>query len=297
MSGKTVLKAENISVSIGRKTILDSISFELEKGGIYALVGKNGAGKSTLIRALLGLEPNTKGSLELFGTDKLTQARKRVGAMLSADTLPLKKTGRRYLTELCMLVGCGYDEIERVSALTGAGSFLGQKTGSYSYGMKQRLSLAGALVGSPELVFLDEPFKGLDPEAAGQLQMTVSGLAREGVTAVITDHILSILLDLGCEFLVLDSGRLTHRLTCQQLEKDPLNVKRFTLGGGILTDEAFAVRYPEYCGIARGNYVDVIEPNGREVPDTLIEGCTSVERLTADREEMLIWHISGKDTL
>ena len=296
MAARNVLEAEHLSLELGRRRILDDISFSLEKGGIYALVGHNGAGKSTLIRGLLGLEPGLQGSLRLFGSDKPSEGRKRLGTMLSADRLPKSVTGRRYLTELCMLRGCDKKaETERVALLAGAKDFLDERISRCSYGMKQRISLAGALVGKPELVFLDEPFKGLDPEAAGQLRMTVSELAGEGVTTVITDHILSALLSLSCEFLVLRAGRLTHRLTCGELERDPLKVKRFHLGGGVLTDEAFAVRYPDWCGIAGGGYVDVIQPKGREVPDSLIGGCTSVELLTADREEMLIWYISGKD--
>ena len=298
MTGETVLRASGLTIDIGKKRVLDDIGFELKKGGIYAVVGHNGAGKSTLIRTLLGLEPKYGGSITLFGSEDLSAGRKRVGAMLSGDKLPPKQTGERYLREMCMLCGCGCDcgtEMSRVSALAGTDSFLGQKTGGYSYGMKQRLSLAGALVGSPDAVFLDEPFKGLDPEASGQLQMTVSALAREGVTIVVTDHILHTLIQLGCEFLVLNGGRLTHTLTCADLARDPLPVKRFTLGSRAMNDETFAERYPDFCGIARGSYVDVIVPKNRDVPDSLIEGCTEVTQHTADSEEMLIWYISGKD--
>ncbi len=290
---KSIVQADKVSLSIRGKTILDSVSFSVKKNDIFALIGHNGAGKSTLIRILLGLELDHKGKIMLFGSSELEKMRMNIGSALDMDNLVLdpKLKGIQYLREMCLLCGAPKSEADEAARLVGAESYAGNKIGTYSFGMKQRIAIAAALIGKPELLILDEPFNGIDPEGMKSMRMLIHSLNRSGVTILLTSHIIPELIKLATRFGVVHSGRYTHETDPGELSA--MNIKKYIYRTDDLDLAAHRIdnEYPTLFGIPTGSdRIGIIGETGEKLDSSFVYCGT--EKATA--EDILLWYMSGK---
>jgi len=217
MSGSDapVIQTYALSKRYRTTTAVDGISFRVEPGQVFGFLGPNGAGgKTTTIGLLLGIVTPTEGRFELFGgkrPSELHAARRRIGATLETPNFYPYLSGRDNLRIVANVKGSGADEIARVLDLVGLSRRAGQKFGGYSLGMKQRLALAATMLGDPELVMLDEPANGLDPEGMREIRRIIRGLAERGKTIFLSSHLLSEVERICTHVAIIQNGRIVRQ--------------------------------------------------------------------------------------
>ncbi len=217
-----MIETKNLNKKYGKFQALDNVSINLYKGDIYGLIGKNGAGKSTFFKVLMGLSLSTGGTIHIEGShtsNELNHARKNIGFMMGTNFFPYLN-GRENLEYFCKLKGIHDEkEIERVLTLVEMNG-VNKKYKAYSMGMKQRISIANALLGSPDIVILDEPINGLDPEGISDFRHIIQSLNQEeGITFIISSHILGELGLMANRFGFLHKGRLVEELDQKTLQE------------------------------------------------------------------------------
>ena len=192
-SGEPIIQTFGLSKRYRGTTAVDEISFRVEPGQVFGFLGPNGAGKTTTIGLLLGIITPTGGRFELFGGAsgaELHSARRRIGATLETPNFYPYLSGRDNLRIVANVKRRDSAEIDRVLDLVGLGRRAKQKFKAYSLGMKQRLALAATMLGDPELVILDEPANGLDPEGMREIREIIRGLGERGKTIFLSSHLL-----------------------------------------------------------------------------------------------------------
>lgn len=220
----TILRVNNLSKKYGSKTVLNNVSFSVEKGKIYGFIGENGAGKTTTIRALTGLTDAPEGTVELFGaSDKkgLYNARKKIGCLVENPILDMGKTAWQNLEMQQVLYGReDKRKIEPLLSRVGLGDDKNKKVKNFSMGMKQRLGIAMTLVFSPELLILDEPVNGLDPVGMYEVRELLRSLCEDdGITILISSHILTELYQLATDYIIISHGEIIDTLSREQLDE------------------------------------------------------------------------------
>ncbi|HTU07054.1 MAG TPA: ATP-binding cassette domain-containing protein [Trebonia sp.] len=217
----TVIEVRDLTKRFGSRTVLDGLSFALGVGTVTGFLGPNGAGKTTTLRVLLNLVRPTSGQAEIWGKPyrELGERRHRVGAVLEASGFHPGRTVADHLRVRCAAMGAGRSRIGAVLAETGMGELAGRRAGSLSLGERQRLGLAGALLGDPEVLILDEPANGLDPAGVLWLRGFLRGLGNEGRTVLVSSHILAEVAQFADRAIVIDRGRLASDSPVTELVK------------------------------------------------------------------------------
>ena len=195
----------------GPTTAVDDLSFVIRSGTITGFLGPNGAGKTTTFRMLVGLATPTGGSARVLGEEyrTLEDPAHRVGAMLEVSGYHPARTARNHLRVLATTAGIGQSRVHELLALVELEDAADRAVGGFSSGMRQRLGLAVALLGDPELLLLDEPANGLDPKGIRWLRRFLRSLAHEqGKTVVVSSHVLAEVAQMVDEVVILDRGRL-----------------------------------------------------------------------------------------
>ena len=215
----SVVLSEGLTKRFGKLTAVENLSFGLEAGTITGFLGPNGAGKTTTLRMLLGLAAPTSGRALIFDQPyaRLADAARRVGAVLEATDFHPGRTGRDHLRTLSRAVelpDSRVDEALRLVELTDAAR---RRVKGYSLGMRQRLGLASALLGDPELLVLDEPANGLDPEGVRWLRDFLRSFASEGRTVLISSHVLAEVAQTVDQVLIINHGRLVVETSLEHL--------------------------------------------------------------------------------
>lgn len=220
------LTTHNLTKRYRKFTALDNVNMTVPKGAIYGLVGRNGAGKTTLIRVICGLQAPTQGDYTLFdskyGNEKvLARARKRIGAIVETPALYNSMTARENLLNHAILLGLpSTDKIDDLLKLVGLEDTGKKKVKNFSLGMRQRLGIALTLVGNPDLILLDEPTNGLDPQGIVEIRELILKLNKEhGVSFVISSHILGELSKLATHYGFIDKSKLICEMTAHELEE------------------------------------------------------------------------------
>src|SRR5947208_9688989 len=216
-----MLTARNLTKVIGKRTIVDSVSFSLQPGEIFGFLGPNGAGKTTTIRMLVGLIRPTAGTVHICGFDirrQFEHAMRNVGCIVENPDLYRFMTGRENLEHFARMLGVGRSEIERVAALVALAHRLDQRVGTYSLGMRQRLGIAQALLGDPKLLILDEPANGLDPAGIREIRELLRRLASERQMSIfISSHLLAE-IELTCDRVaIIHKGRILREGSVREL--------------------------------------------------------------------------------
>jgi ABC-2 type transport system ATP-binding protein len=206
----TVIEVRGLAKRFGPATVVDGLSFAVGAGTVTGFLGPNGAGKTTTLRVLLGLVAPTTGQATIWGRPyrELGGRRRRVGAVLEASGFHPGRTVADHLRVRCAATGAARSRIGAVLAETGMGELAERRAGHLSLGERQRLGLAGALLGEPEVLILDEPANGLDPAGVLWLRGFLRQLGEQGRTVLVSSHILAEVAQFADRAVVIDRGRL-----------------------------------------------------------------------------------------
>jgi ABC-2 type transport system ATP-binding protein len=218
----SVVECRKLSKHYGDVVAVDEISFSLEPGTVTGFLGPNGAGKTTTLRLLLGLAEPTSGEALVFGRRyrELEEPVRRVGAVLESSDYHPSRTGRDHLRSLALAADLPLSRVEDVLTLVELGTAAGRRVRTYSLGMRQRLGVAAALLGEPELLILDEPANGLDPAGVRWLRTFLRGLAAEGRSVLVSSHLLAEVAQTVDQVLIIDHGRLLAQGSLDELTGD-----------------------------------------------------------------------------
>jgi ABC-2 type transport system ATP-binding protein len=213
------IEVAGLSKRYGAKAAVEDLSFTVEYGRIVGFLGPNGAGKTTTLRALLGLIRPTGGAATINGRPyaQLPDPARTVGAVLDAGAVHPGRSGRSHLRALARAAGLPDRRADSVLSLVGLRSAAGARAGSYSLGMRQRLGLAAALLGDPQVLVLDEPANGLDPQGIRWLRDLLSSLAREGRAILVSSHALAEVAQTVDDVVVIRGGRSVVQAPLDQL--------------------------------------------------------------------------------
>jgi ABC-2 type transport system ATP-binding protein len=206
----STIAVEALTKRYGTVTAVDGLTFRLAPGRITGFVGPNGAGKSTTIRVLLGLARPTAGRATINGRPyaELRDPLRQVGALIDPNVFHPGRSGRTALRIAARPARIPRQRVEEVLHLTGLGGAAHRRVGGYSLGMRQRLALAAALLGDPQILVLDEPASGLDPEGVAWLRGLLRRLADEGRTVLVSSHLLAELAQTADDVVIINQGRL-----------------------------------------------------------------------------------------
>jgi ABC-2 type transport system ATP-binding protein len=214
-----VVQGQSLSKRYGGVLAVDDLTFAIEAGTITGFLGPNGAGKSTTLRMLLGLAKPTSGHAKVFGSpyDQLETPALRIGAVLEATDFHPGRSGRDHLRTLSRAVGLPDARVDEVLSLVELQDASRRRVKGYSLGMRQRLGLAAALLGNPDLLVLDEPANGLDPEGVRWLRDFLRDFASGGRTVLISSHVLAEVAQTVDQVLIINHGRLVAESTLEEL--------------------------------------------------------------------------------
>lgn len=218
-----LLQTTNLTKKFGSFIAVDNVSITLRKGHIYGFIGENGAGKTTLMRIFTGLLYQTSGEVSMFGktnTKELEKVRKHIGSTIEEPALYPNFSAYENLEIQRILTGNPDKSVcDEVLRLTDLYEYRNKKVRKFSMGMKQRLSIALALIGNPQLLILDEPVNGLDPKGIATLRKTLKRLNEEkDITLFISSHILNELYLLATDYIIIHKGKIIDTLTLEELE-------------------------------------------------------------------------------
>lgn len=269
-----VVESKKLTKQYGKQLALDEVSFGIKKGSIVGLIGPNGAGKSTIMKIMGGLVFPTSGSLEMFGESSekgLNHSRSRSSFMIETPYAKADMSARQNLEKQRRQKGIPdkgrIDEVLKIVKLEDTGK---KEVKKFSLGMKQRLGIANALLGKPELMVLDEPINGLDPEGIVEIRELLKNLNKdEKVTIVISSHILSELSQLCTDYIFINHGKITDTLTAEELSQEcseyyHIDTDNNELASSILTKD---------CGI---NKLEVLEDGSMRI----YEGFNDMRRIS-----------------
>ena len=207
--------AVGLSKTFGTVQAVDGLSFEVQPGRVTGFLGPNGAGKTTTLRMILGLTVPTEGSATIGGVryaDLIRPAR-RVGAVLETETAHPGRSGRNHLRVLCQAAGIPRARVGEVLTLVGLAGTADRKVKGYSLGMRQRLGIAAALLGDPQVLILDEPANGLDPQGIRWLRELLTLLAAAGRTVLVSSHLLAEVQQLAHDVIIIAGGHVVAQGT------------------------------------------------------------------------------------
>jgi ABC-2 type transport system ATP-binding protein len=204
-----VIEVASLTKRFGRTLAVDNLSFRAEPGRVTGFLGPNGAGKSTTMRVVLGLVWPTSGSATVLGRSyrDLDEPGRRVGAVLEASSYHPGRSGRNHLRVAAAASGIPRERVEEVLALVELTNDARRRVGGYSLGMRQRLHIATALLGDPEVLVLDEPANGLDPAGMRWLRDLLRSLADRGRTVLVSSHVLAEVELIADEVVIIHRGR------------------------------------------------------------------------------------------
>jgi ABC-2 type transport system ATP-binding protein len=215
----SVIEVHGLTKRFGRVLAVDQLSFEVERAEVVGFLGANGAGKTTTLRMLLGLVRPDEGTALINGRAyrDLPEPLPQVGAVLEASSFHPGRTARDHLRVQAMAGQADPSRIDDVLDLVELTGAAGRRVGGFSLGMRQRLGLATALLTDPEVLILDEPANGLDPEGVRWLRDLIRGLAAEGCTVLVSSHILAEVAQTVDSVVILDRGRLVAQSSLADL--------------------------------------------------------------------------------
>ena len=213
-----LIETKNLSKRFGQKIAVDSVNVHLAKGEIYGLIGKNGAGKTTLMKLLLGLANPSEGEIIMFGGEKLNDCRKKIGSLIEVPGFYKNESAFENLKRFAILSPASDEKINEILSFVGLADVGKKKAGSFSLGMKQRLGIAIALLGDPEILILDEPINGLDPTGIKEIRNIILKLNKKGVTFMISSHLLDELSKIATTYGIVNNGKL-EEISAEELSE------------------------------------------------------------------------------
>ena len=215
-----VIETTDLTKRFPNKLAVDQVSMHVNKGDIYGLIGRNGAGKTTIMKMILGTLFPTSGYITLFGNGDLDKERIRIGSLIEAPGLYKGCTALENMRRFALLYGGTDEDIRRLLKFVGLENTGKMKVGHFSLGMKQRLGIAIALLGNPEVLVLDEPVNGLDPAGIKEIRDIIIELnQKHGVTFVVSSHLLDELGKIATRYGILSDGQLVDEISAEELQE------------------------------------------------------------------------------
>lgn len=294
-----ILRIENITKTYGRTKALDKINIEIKRGDIYGLIGRNGAGKTTLLKAISGLAFPTQGEIFLFG-EKINgnnNLLERIGVLIENPGLYPNFTAYENMNLKCISYGINKTAyIESLLEQVGLEDVGKKKVKQFSLGMKQRLGIALALVGETDLLLLDEPINGLDPQGIIEIRDILLKLNKErNITIIISSHILEELSKLATRFGIIDKGQLIEEVTKKDLlekTKDKLEIVTNEVEKAVnVLEEKFDIHNLK---VINNNTIYVYErlDKGGDINTELLRCGIKVDALSINRGSLEEYYIS-----
>ncbi|TCZ80896.1 ATP-binding cassette domain-containing protein [Paenibacillus albiflavus] len=217
-----MIQLTNVTKKFADKTAVNNISLYLHPGVITGFLGPNGAGKTTTMRMILGLAAPTSGSISVAGKlyAALEQPLSKIGAMVDASAIDGRLTPRQHLTILATAAGINKSRVDELLGFVGLHKVADKKIKEFSLGMKQRIGIAGSLIGDPETIMMDEPFNGLDVEGIHWLRNLLGDLAKQGKAVLISSHLLSEVQEIADRIIVLARGELIADMGMDEMQNE-----------------------------------------------------------------------------
>jgi ABC-2 type transport system ATP-binding protein len=224
----SVIAFDGLTKRFGDVLAVDDLTVRLAPGRVIGLIGPNGAGKTTTLRTLLGLVAPTAGSATIDGRPyrAIDEPLRRIGAVLEATSFHPGRRAREHLRVLAATAGLPDERVDEVLAEVALTGVARRRVGGFSLGMRQRLGLAAALLGDPEILVLDEPTNGLDPEGVRWLREFVRGYAAAGRTVLVSSHLLAEVAQTVDEVIVLVAGRLVAHAPLAELTQEHADLEQ-----------------------------------------------------------------------
>ncbi|PLA12628.1 ABC transporter ATP-binding protein [Corynebacterium riegelii] len=205
-----MIEVQGLTKRYGAVTAVDDLTFSVQPGHVTGFLGPNGAGKSTTMRMILGLDKPTAGTALINGApySALANPTRKVGALLDAKGVHPNRSARASLLWQAQAAGLPASRVDEVLSLVGLSEAAGKRVGGFSLGMSQRLGIAAALLGDPEILILDEPVNGLDPEGIRWVRGLLKSFAAEGRTVLVSSHLLAEMAQTADHLIVIGKGKL-----------------------------------------------------------------------------------------
>ena len=208
---QTILSITNLCKTYGKVQAVKNVSLEIKKGNVYGILGPNGSGKSTTLGIVLNVVNKTSGSYAWFGGSMQThEALKKVGAIIERPNFYPYMTAQQNLELVCKIKDISVDKVSEKLILVGLNDRKDSKFSTFSLGMKQRLAIASALLNDPEILILDEPTNGLDPQGIHQIRDIIKVIAAQGTTILLASHLLDEVEKVCSHVLVLKKGEVLY---------------------------------------------------------------------------------------
>lgn len=217
---EAILKATNITKKYGSKIVLKNVNMTINKGDIYGFIGKNGAGKTTFMRVILSLTPKDNGNVMYYDNKNISDIGLKVGSLIESPGLYKNATAYENLKRFSILYGADESKIDEILRIVGLENTGKRKAKDFSLGMRQRLGIAIALLGDPELLILDEPINGLDPEGIKEIRDIIVKLNKEkNITFLISSHLLDELSKVVTKYGIINNGELIEEISSKDLNE------------------------------------------------------------------------------
>ena len=279
---------------------LKGVYMHVPKDSVYGLIGRNGAGKTTLMRLLTGVQRESGGSYSLFGVDKnsteIKKERRRIGAMIESPSIFLDLSAEENLKMQYRILGLpSFSSIPEILDLVGLSDTGKKKVSSFSFGMKERLGIAMALAGHPDILILDEPINGLDPEAIVEMRELIIRLNREmHMTVIVSSHILDELSKVATYYGFLDNGVMVKEISAEEMAKECRKAMRIKVESLEKAALALSLSGWEYS-VVDDDTLDVYgEINIKDVLDCLKDsGIIDVDKRNENLEGYFISTVGG----
>lgn len=273
------------------RTAVKSLNLSIEKGEIYGFLGPNGAGKTTTIRMLLGLMKPTSGTIELFGKDvkrSHIEALKKIGSLVESPSYYAHLTGRENLEAIRKLIQVPKNRIDEVLSIVRLTGDANRAVKGYSLGMKQRLGIASALLGNPELLILDEPTNGLDPSGIHEIRDLIKSMPDQyGITVLISSHLLSEMDQMATKVGIISKGEMIFQDSIETLRNKAqsqikLRVDNAEQAKNLLLGKGFVLKQADDALFLK----DVRDHNVAKVIRLLVQNGIGVYRVEEQRKSL-----------
>lgn len=292
-----VLITNCLTKTYGKKNVVNQVNMRIEKGDIYGFVGKNGAGKTTLMKMVCGLANPTAGDFTLFGSDRLEEGRQKIGCVIEQPALFPGMTAKQNLIYYSKMRGIAKTvNISAVLQQVGLAGAENLKTKKFSLGMKQRLSIAIALLGEPEFLVLDEPINGLDPAGIHEVRQLLLRLNQEKkITILISSHILGELGKMATKYGIIDNGTLVEEFLADEMERRishfiRIEVDDARLACKLLQEQCHIVQLEAFSdhSICIREQLDQCA----EINETLVRGGVRVSHLAVEGQDLEMFFLN-----
>ena len=282
-----MIEVDHLTKRFRQTVAVDDLSFKVRPGAITGFLGPNGAGKTTTLRVILGLVRPTAGRATVMERlyRQLDAPTRQVGAVLEASDFHPGRSGRNHLRVLATATGIPFSRVEEVLEIVDLKDAAGRRAGGYSLGMRQRLSLAGALLGDPGVLVLDEPANGLDPQGIRWLRELLRSLAGEGRTIFISSHVLAEVEQIVDEVVIIHHGKFVEQAATAEL------IARAAGGVRVLSPQADQLRAAlEEAGVkvasSEGDLLTVADATSARVGEIAAANSIVLHELVAESSSL-----------